>query len=170
MHTSFTSLHHDPGDRCSQARSRWSAPIRPLTIVSARPSPGLWAFVFLSIRRRSGNVSMRSYGHEGWKRSTMVRANAWKCSMDPFQQTGAWVRHRARQAQAARQRKGNTLVTGKATTLDALSEREKAILQRLSAGLSDQQIADELFLSLHTVKWYNHRLDRKRTRLNSSHI
>jgi predicted ATPase/DNA-binding CsgD family transcriptional regulator len=49
----------------------------------------------------------------------------------------------------------------KATSLDALNEREKAILQRLSAGFSDQQIADELFLSLHTIKWYNRQLYSK---------
>src|ERR1051326_4025703 len=52
-------------------------------------------------------------------------------------------------------------MTGKATALDALSDREKAILQRLAAGLSDQQIADELFLSVHTVKWYNHQMYSK---------
>jgi predicted ATPase/DNA-binding CsgD family transcriptional regulator len=50
---------------------------------------------------------------------------------------------------------------GKATALDALNEREKAILQRLSAGLSDQQIAEELFLSVNTVKWYNHQMYSK---------
>ncbi|HEU5369441.1 MAG TPA: LuxR C-terminal-related transcriptional regulator [Ktedonobacterales bacterium] len=44
---------------------------------------------------------------------------------------------------------------------DTLNEREKQILQRLSIGLSDQQIADELFLSLHTVKWYNRQIYSK---------
>ncbi len=44
---------------------------------------------------------------------------------------------------------------GKATLSDQLHEREKEILERLSTGLSDQQIADDLFLSLNTVKWYN---------------
>jgi pimeloyl-ACP methyl ester carboxylesterase/DNA-binding CsgD family transcriptional regulator len=39
-----------------------------------------------------------------------------------------------------------------------LNDREKGILNRLSAGLSDQQIADELFLSVHTVKWYNRQI------------
>ncbi len=41
------------------------------------------------------------------------------------------------------------------------NEREKKILQRLSAGLSDQEIADELFLSLSTVKWYNRQIYSK---------
>lgn len=49
----------------------------------------------------------------------------------------------------------------KATSPDALNEREKEILQRLSAGLSDQQIADELFLSLNTIKWYNRQIYSK---------
>jgi hypothetical protein len=47
---------------------------------------------------------------------------------------------------------------GKAPILDRLHEREIAILQRLAAGLPDQQIADELCLSLHTVKWYNRQI------------
>ncbi len=44
---------------------------------------------------------------------------------------------------------------------DQLSQREREILTRLSNGLSDQQIADELFLSLHTVKWYNRQIYNK---------
>jgi pimeloyl-ACP methyl ester carboxylesterase/DNA-binding CsgD family transcriptional regulator len=39
-----------------------------------------------------------------------------------------------------------------------LNKREREILAQLSAGLSDRQIADKLFLSLHTVKWYNRQL------------
>ena len=50
---------------------------------------------------------------------------------------------------------------GKATSQDLLNEREQEILQRLSTGLSDQQIADELFLSLNTVKWYNRQIYSK---------
>lgn len=50
---------------------------------------------------------------------------------------------------------------GKAPLLDPLSQREREILTRLSGGLSDQQIADELFLSLHTVKWYNRQIYSK---------
>lgn len=45
--------------------------------------------------------------------------------------------------------------------LDQLTEREQTILERMSSGLSDQQIADELFLSLHTVKWYNRQIYSK---------
>lgn len=44
---------------------------------------------------------------------------------------------------------------------DALGQREQEILRRLSAGLSDQQIADELILSLNTVKWYNRQIYSK---------
>jgi pimeloyl-ACP methyl ester carboxylesterase/DNA-binding CsgD family transcriptional regulator len=49
----------------------------------------------------------------------------------------------------------------KAPLLAPLSEREREILAQLSAGLSDQQIADELFLSIHTVKWYNRQIYSK---------
>jgi pimeloyl-ACP methyl ester carboxylesterase/DNA-binding CsgD family transcriptional regulator len=52
-------------------------------------------------------------------------------------------------------------VEGKETAADQLTEREKEILERLSAGLTDRQIADELFLSLHTVKWYNRQIYNK---------
>ena len=44
---------------------------------------------------------------------------------------------------------------------DRLTERENEILVRLSTGLSDQQIADDLFLSLSTVKWYNRQIYSK---------
>src|SRR5581483_3931319 len=40
----------------------------------------------------------------------------------------------------------------------AMNKREREILARLATGLSDQQIADELFLSLHTIKWYNRQI------------
>jgi LuxR family maltose regulon positive regulatory protein len=45
--------------------------------------------------------------------------------------------------------------------LEHLHARERAILQRLAAGLPDQQIADDLVLSLHTVKWYNRQIYSK---------
>lgn len=44
---------------------------------------------------------------------------------------------------------------------DSLNEREKEVLEQLSTGLSDQQIARELFLSLNTVKWYNRQIFSK---------
>jgi pimeloyl-ACP methyl ester carboxylesterase/DNA-binding CsgD family transcriptional regulator len=44
---------------------------------------------------------------------------------------------------------------------EQLTERERQILERLSAGLTDQQIAAELFLSLNTVKWYNRQIYSK---------
>jgi len=46
---------------------------------------------------------------------------------------------------------------GKEQLLASLHKREREILAQLSAGLSDQQIADQLVLSLHTIKWYNAR-------------
>jgi pimeloyl-ACP methyl ester carboxylesterase/DNA-binding CsgD family transcriptional regulator len=45
--------------------------------------------------------------------------------------------------------------------LTQMNKREREILERLATGLSDQQIADELFLSLHTVKWYNRQIFNK---------
>jgi len=45
--------------------------------------------------------------------------------------------------------------------LTPMNKREREILERLAAGSSDQQIADELFLSLHTVKWYNRKIFNK---------
>lgn len=48
-----------------------------------------------------------------------------------------------------------------ANPLDQLNQRELEILQRLSSGLPDQEIADELSLSLNTVKWYNRQIFQK---------
>jgi pimeloyl-ACP methyl ester carboxylesterase/DNA-binding CsgD family transcriptional regulator len=45
--------------------------------------------------------------------------------------------------------------------LTPMNKREREVLARLSAGLSDQQIADQLFLSLHTIKWYNRQIFNK---------
>ena len=42
--------------------------------------------------------------------------------------------------------------------LSPMNKREREILARLATGLSDQQIATELFLSVHTVKWYNRQI------------
>jgi pimeloyl-ACP methyl ester carboxylesterase/DNA-binding CsgD family transcriptional regulator len=50
---------------------------------------------------------------------------------------------------------------GKEALPEQLTDREKEILARLSAGLTDQQIAAELFLSLNTVKWYNRQIYSK---------
>ncbi|MEO8394795.1 MAG: LuxR C-terminal-related transcriptional regulator [Chloroflexota bacterium] len=50
---------------------------------------------------------------------------------------------------------------GNTTSPDQLNKRELGILARLANGLSDQQIADDLFLSLNTVKWYNRQIYSK---------
>lgn len=39
-----------------------------------------------------------------------------------------------------------------------LTEREKEILTLIAAGLTSQQIADKLYLSLPTIKWYRKRM------------
>jgi pimeloyl-ACP methyl ester carboxylesterase/DNA-binding CsgD family transcriptional regulator len=44
---------------------------------------------------------------------------------------------------------------------DELNPRELEILKQISLGLSDQAIADRLFLSLNTVKWYNRQIYSK---------
>jgi predicted ATPase/DNA-binding CsgD family transcriptional regulator len=44
---------------------------------------------------------------------------------------------------------------------EGLSKRAVEILQLLAEGLSDQQIADQLYLSLNTVKWYNRQIYSK---------
>jgi pimeloyl-ACP methyl ester carboxylesterase/DNA-binding CsgD family transcriptional regulator len=49
----------------------------------------------------------------------------------------------------------------KESYLTPMNKREREILERLATGLSDQQIADELFLSIHTVKWYNRQIFSK---------
>lgn len=48
-----------------------------------------------------------------------------------------------------------------APILERLTKREREVLKRLSAGLSDQQIAAELYLSSNTIRWYNHQIYSK---------
>lgn len=43
----------------------------------------------------------------------------------------------------------------------ALSDREKEVLSLIAAGLTSQQIAERLYLSLPTIKWYRKRLLQK---------
>jgi pimeloyl-ACP methyl ester carboxylesterase/DNA-binding CsgD family transcriptional regulator len=50
---------------------------------------------------------------------------------------------------------------GDTASSDQLTKRELEILERLANGLSDQEIADDLFLSLNTVKWYNRQIYSK---------
>ena len=45
--------------------------------------------------------------------------------------------------------------------LTPMNKREREILERLATGLSDQQIADELFLSVKTVSTYRARILQK---------
>lgn len=49
----------------------------------------------------------------------------------------------------------------RARMLEALTDRELEILDLLSAGMSNQQIAQQLFLSLSTVKTHVHRIISK---------
>jgi LuxR family maltose regulon positive regulatory protein len=45
--------------------------------------------------------------------------------------------------------------TTSSTALDEpLNEREQAVLRLIAAGLSNREIADELYLSVNTIKWY----------------
>jgi pimeloyl-ACP methyl ester carboxylesterase/DNA-binding CsgD family transcriptional regulator len=50
---------------------------------------------------------------------------------------------------------------GKKPSSYQLTEREREILARLSAGLSDKQIAAELLLSSNTIRWYNRQIYSK---------
>jgi pimeloyl-ACP methyl ester carboxylesterase/DNA-binding CsgD family transcriptional regulator len=45
-----------------------------------------------------------------------------------------------------------------ARSADELTEREIEILRRMATGLSDRQIAAELFLSPNTIRWYNRQI------------
>ena len=56
---------------------------------------------------------------------------------------------------------GDAGMDRKLLALDQLTARESEILARLSAGLSDQQIAADLFLSPNTVRWYNRQIYSK---------
>jgi pimeloyl-ACP methyl ester carboxylesterase/DNA-binding CsgD family transcriptional regulator len=44
------------------------------------------------------------------------------------------------------------------SAFEPLNSREKEILLQISLGLADREIANRLFLSLNTVKWYNRQI------------
>jgi LuxR family maltose regulon positive regulatory protein len=44
---------------------------------------------------------------------------------------------------------------------EPLTDRETQILRLMAAGLSNREIADELYLTLGTVKWYSHQIYQK---------
>jgi LuxR family maltose regulon positive regulatory protein len=52
-------------------------------------------------------------------------------------------------------------VTASPTVVDALSEQETIVLRLLCAGRSNQQIADELVISVGTAKWHVHNILQK---------
>ncbi|MEE9514129.1 MAG: LuxR C-terminal-related transcriptional regulator, partial [Anaerolineales bacterium] len=59
---------------------------------------------------------------------------------------------------------------GRQTSLvEPLSERERAILRLLADGLTNREIADRLYLSYETVKWYNKQIYAKLGVANRTH-
>ncbi|MBR4596575.1 MAG: helix-turn-helix transcriptional regulator [Bacteroidales bacterium] len=51
-----------------------------------------------------------------------------------------------------------------------LTDREMEIVPLLAAGLTSQQIADKVYLSLATIKWYRKRLLEKFQASNSAEL
>jgi LuxR family maltose regulon positive regulatory protein len=49
---------------------------------------------------------------------------------------------------------GSSLAPRPLSLVEALSERELDVLQLIAEGLSNQEVAQRLYLSLHTVKWH----------------
>lgn len=53
---------------------------------------------------------------------------------------------------------------------DVLTQREQEILPLIASGLTSQQIADKIYLSLPTVKWYRKRLFEKLGATNAADL
>ena len=45
--------------------------------------------------------------------------------------------------------------------IEPLNDREHQVLRLIAAGLTDRQIAEELYLSINTVKWHNRQIYSK---------
>ena len=71
-----------------------------------------------------------------------------------FTGLGVWIGHRLTRRAAIEPFEINTM----ALTYLGISERESDVLTLLAAGHSNQEIADQLFISLNTVKTHLHKL------------
>src|SRR3712207_2952240 len=71
------------------------------------------------------------------------------------------LRHLSPQVEAAGSREAEVDEELRSKMLEALTDRELEILDLLSIGMSNQQIAQRLFLSLSTVKTHVHRIISK---------
>ncbi|MCB0689757.1 MAG: DNA-binding response regulator, partial [Saprospiraceae bacterium] len=76
-----------------------------------------------------------------------------------FTLLGIWVASKILPNPHTNQYKLEHVVTPKG--LSILSERELEVLKKMADGLSNQQIAESLFISLHTVKTHSTRIFEK---------
>ena len=59
-------------------------------------------------------------------------------------------------------RAGRAMVSlGQPPPIEALTQREYDILRLLNEGLSDREIAEQLVITVGTVKWYNRQIYNK---------
>lgn len=68
---------------------------------------------------------------------------------------GAWVMHHFQQKKQEKENARKEMVTLPEL---GLSHREMEVLELMSQGLTNQQIADKLFLSIHTIKTHGSNL------------
>jgi ATP/maltotriose-dependent transcriptional regulator MalT len=61
-------------------------------------------------------------------------------------------------------------MANQSSEVEALTGREADVLACLADGLSNNEIAERLFLSLSTVKWYVRQLNRKLDTTNRDEI
>jgi LuxR family maltose regulon positive regulatory protein len=54
--------------------------------------------------------------------------------------------------------RSSSVVRPSSPLIEPLNDRELQILRLLAADLSDREIAQELYLSINTVKWYNRQI------------
>lgn len=79
-----------------------------------------------------------------------------------------------RNRKLSREKEGADIVIEEALTdappTEVLTAREKEILPLIASGLTSQQIADKIYLSLPTVKWYRKRLFEKLGATNAADL
>jgi LuxR family transcriptional regulator, maltose regulon positive regulatory protein len=107
-----------------------------------------------AVRLAASMGAVRSFGEEGAGAQTLLSALASRPGAWADEKTGSHLRILLSTFDAGAAEPAIAQAAPTAVGDDMLSKREAQILQRLSQGYSNLAVAQQLFVSTHTVKWH----------------